>query len=112
MILFINILISSIAVYLTAYLLPGVSIEQDVVTIFLVAILLGIANSVIKPILHVLTFPITIVTFGLFALVINALMVMLVDYFVVGFTVASFWWALGFSIVMSIISSVLRKIGN
>ena len=82
------------------------------VTILLVVILLGIANSVIKPILHILTFPITIVTFGLFALVLNAFMVMLVDHFVIGFSVANFWWALAFSIVLSIVSSVLRKMGK
>jgi putative membrane protein len=107
----VNIIISSIAVFLTAYILPGVNLQQDIMTIFIVVVLLAIANSVVKPILHILTFPITIVTFGLFALVLNAFMVMLVDYFVVGFSVASFWWALGFSIVLSIVSSVLRKMG-
>ena len=108
----VNIIISAIAVFITAYVLPGVTLEQNIVTILLVAILLGVANAVIKPILHVLTFPITMVTFGLFALVINAAMVMLVDYFVDGFSVESFWWALGFSIVLSIVSSVLRKMGD
>ena len=109
---FVNLIISAIAVFVTAYLLPGVTLSQDIMTILIVTILMGIANSVIKPILHVLTFPITIVTFGLFALVINALMVMLVDYFVEGFSVENFWWALAFSIVLSIISSVLRKMGE
>ncbi|OGK47749.1 hypothetical protein A3A55_02230 [Candidatus Roizmanbacteria bacterium RIFCSPLOWO2_01_FULL_40_14] len=109
---FINLLISAIAVFMTAYVLPGVTLEQDILTILIVAVLLGIANSVIKPILHILTFPITIVTFGLFALVINALMVMLVDYYVAGFSVSNFWWALVFSIVLSLVSSVLRKIGE
>ena len=109
---FINLIISAIAVFVTAYILPGVEIKQDIVTILIVTVLLGIANSVIKPILHILTFPITIVTFGLFALVVNAAMVMLVDYFVDGFSVESFWWALGFSIVLSIVSSVLRKMGD
>ena len=108
----INLLISGIAVFITAYVLPGVTLEQDIVTILIVAVLLGIANSVIKPILHLLTFPITIVTFGLFAFVINALMVMLVDYFVAGFSVDNFLWAIAFSVVLSIVSSVLRKIGD
>jgi putative membrane protein len=108
----VNLIISAIAVFLTAYVLPGVYLSQDIVTILIVALLLGIANSVIKPILHVLTFPITIVTFGLFALVLNALMVILVDYMVEGFSVDSFWWALGFSVVLSIISSVLRSMSD
>ncbi|MCR4264325.1 MAG: phage holin family protein [Candidatus Roizmanbacteria bacterium] len=107
-----NLLISGIAVFITAYVLPGVDIQQDVVTILMVVVLLGVSNAVIKPILHILTFPITIVTFGLFAIVINALMVVLVDYLVEGFTVDNFWWALAFSIVLSIVSSVLRKIGE
>ncbi|HLB60533.1 MAG TPA: phage holin family protein [Patescibacteria group bacterium] len=106
----IHILISAIAVFITASVLPGVSLEQDIVTILIVAVLLGIANSVIKPILHILTFPITIVTFGLFALVINALMVMLVDYYVAGFSVSSFWWALLFSLILSLVSSFLRSL--
>ena len=108
----VNLIISAIAVFLTAYILPGVTLEYDAVTVLVVAVLLSVANSVIKPILHILTFPITIGTFGLFALVLNATMVMLVDYFVAGFAVANFWWALGFSMVLSIVSSVLRKMGD
>jgi putative membrane protein len=73
---------------------------------------LGIVNMLVKPILQVLTFPITIVTLGLWLFVINALMVMLVAAIVPGFDVAGFFSALIFSIILSIITGFLQKIGN
>ena len=102
----IHLFISGIAVFLTAYLLPGVKVDSFL-SALLVAIVLGVVNAVIKPILKVLTFPITLLTLGLFSLVINALMIMLTDALVKGFQVDGFWWAVLFSIVLSIISSVL-----
>src|SRR3989344_1741847 len=105
----INLLVSSLAVFITAYLLPGVLLDSfwDAV---LVAILLGVVNMFIKPILILLTLPATILTLGLFTFVINALMILLVDSLVAGFSVANFWWALLFSLVISIVSSFLRSL--
>jgi len=91
-----------------AYLLPGVHVE-NLWTALIVALVMGILNLLIKPLLIVLTLPITVVTFGLFLLVINALMVLLVSYIVRGFTVDSFGWALLFSILISLINLVLPK---
>lgn len=105
----ITILINSVAVFLTAYLLKGVTVKNFLHAV-LVAIVLAIVNAIIKPILIILTIPITILTLGLFILVINALIIMLVDYLLSGFKVNNFWWALLFSIVLSIINAVLHWI--
>ena len=89
---------------LTAYLLPGVHVDNYGYAL-LVALVLSIANIFVKPILIILTIPLTIFTLGLFLLVINALIILLVDYLVPGFSVDGFWWALGFSLILSIFNS-------
>lgn len=106
--LLINILMNGLAVFLTAYLLPGVKVD-GIFTAIIVAIVLGIVNFIVKPILHLLTLPITILTLGLFSFVINALMILLVDYLVPGFHVDNFWAALLFSLVLSLVSSLLHS---
>jgi len=102
-------ILNSISVYATASLLEGVEIKNFWSAIF-VAALLAIVNVFIKPILVILSLPITILTFGLFVWVINALLIMLVDQMVTGFKVRSFSWALIFGLVMSVISWFLFKI--
>ncbi|CAN5401288.1 phage holin family protein [soil metagenome] len=103
----IRVLVNGLAVFITAYLLRGVTVRNFVHAI-LVAVVLSVINAIIKPILIILTIPITILTLGLFILVINALIIMLVDYLLSGFKVKNFWWALAFSIVLSIINAVLQ----
>jgi putative membrane protein len=98
-------LLSGLAVLLTSYLLPGVTLENFWYAL-LVAAVLSIANVLLKPLLVILTIPVTIVTFGLFLLVINAFIIMLVDYVVPGFEVRGFWWALAFSLILSIFNSM------
>jgi len=93
---------------IAAYLLPGVHVI-DLWTALVVALVMGILNVLIKPLLIILTLPITIITFGLFLLVINALLVLLASHIVPGFTVDGFWWALLFSLVISFINLVLSK---
>lgn len=102
-------LINGIAVFVASYILPGVSIDSFQ-TAIIVAIVLGIVNAVIKPVLLFFTFPITLITLGLFTFVINGLMVLLVDYLVPGFRVDSFLWAIIFSFVISIVSSFLNTL--
>lgn len=98
--------LSGVAVFLTAYLLPGVHVE-DFWYALLVAFVLALANIIVKPILIIFTIPITILTLGLFLLVINALIIMLVDALIdPGFTVDGFWWALLFSLILSIFNSL------
>jgi len=102
----VSLIINTLAVLVGSYLLKGVKVA-DVTTAVVVAIVLGLVNSVIKPILVVLTFPITLLTLGLFLLVINALMILLTAKLVPGFRVESIWWAMGFSIVISIVGAFL-----
>ncbi|GAB1446525.1 MAG: phage holin family protein [Cyclobacteriaceae bacterium] len=102
-------LLSGLAVLLTAYLLPGVHVEHYGYAL-LVAAVLSLANAIVKPILVVLTIPITILTLGLFLLVINALIILMVDYFVPNFNVDGFWWALAFSLILSIFNSMFSEI--
>jgi putative membrane protein len=104
-------LLSGLAVLLTSYLLPGVDVDHFGYAL-LVAAALSLANAVVKPILIVLTIPITIITLGLFLLVINALIIMMVDYFVPGFEVRGFWWALAFSLILAIFNSMFTDISK
>lgn len=104
--LLIRLAISTLAVFVTAYILPGIHLEGGWTTALIVAIVLGLVNTFIRPILFVLTLPINILTLGLFTLVIMALMVLLVSAIVPGFQVDSFWWALGFALILSLINGL------
>jgi putative membrane protein len=101
--------LNGLAVLLAAYLLPGVHVEHYGHAL-LVALVLSIANIFVKPILILFTIPLTILSLGLFLLVINALIIILVDYFVPGFAVDGFWWALAFSLVLSIFNSLFNDL--
>lgn len=102
-------LCNGLSVLLAAYLLPGVHVRHYGHAL-LVAALLALINTVIRPVLIILTIPITLVTFGLFLLVINALMILLADWLVPGFEVWGFWWALLFSLVVSLFNSLFSDL--
>lgn len=104
-----KLLVNAVAVFLAAYLLRGVEIKNFWSAI-LTAIVLAIVNTVIRPLMIILTIPVTIITFGLFILVINALMLMLVDAILPGLKIKNFWWALIFGIVLSVINALLSWI--
>jgi len=99
-------LLTAIAVVIIAKFLPGVTVTDFTNALF-VAIVLGFLRITVKPILIFLTLPATIITLGLFLLVINAVIIMLAGYFVNGFTVSGFWTALLFSILLSMFQSIL-----
>jgi len=103
-----RIIISAIVAFALSYILSGVHI-QSFVTALILAIVLGLLNLFVKPILIILTLPITIFTFGLFLFVINALIILLAAKFVNGFRVDGFWWALLFSLLLSILTSFFYK---
>lgn len=109
--LLINWLISTLAVFVAAYVIPGINVDTFT-TALATALVLGIINAFLKPLFLLLTLPINILTFGLFTLVINASMIMLTTYIVPGFSVDNFWWAILFSIVLSFINSFLQKIAK
>lgn len=105
----IRLLLNGLAVVLSAYLLPGVAVE-DYGTALIVALILAVVNVIVKPILVILTIPITILTLGLFLLVINAALILFVENLVNGFTVDNFWWALLFSLILSIFNSLFNDL--
>ena len=104
----VRILVTAAVAFGLSYILKGVHIDTFWTAVVL-AIVLAILNAIIKPILIILTFPITILTLGLFLFVINAAMILLAGKFVNGFKVDGFWWALLFSLLLSILTSLLYK---
>jgi putative membrane protein len=107
----IRLIISTLAVLITSYLLPGVSIEgNNFFTALTVAAVLSFLNAIVKPVMVILTIPITVLTLGFFLLVINALMILLTAKLVNGFLVDGFWSALLFSLILSIVTSIMEGI--
>ena len=104
--LFFHWLIAALSILIAAYIVPGVSVTLTGALI--AAVVLGALNLFIRPILLVLTLPITILTLGLFSLVINALLVMFASYLVPGFLVADFLTALLFAFVLAVINWVFN----
>jgi putative membrane protein len=106
-----KVLATSAAVFIAAQILPGVAI-RDFTTAVIVAVVLGVANAVVRPILIFLTLPATILTLGLFLFVINSVIVLTVDALVPGFGVSGFWWAMLFSVTVSLINCFLNSLGE
>ncbi len=104
--LLLRILLSALAVVVLAKILPGVGVDTYW-TAVLVAVVLSLLNFIVKPILIIFTLPVTILTLGLFLLIINAIIILLADYLVPGFAVDGIWWALLFSLLLSILQSIL-----
>ncbi len=104
-----KLLITAILVVVLSKILPGVETDGYVSAI-LVALSISVLNFIVRPILVVLTLPVTVVTLGLFLLVINAIIIMLADWLVGGFAVDGFLYALLFSIILAIARSLLFKI--
>ncbi|HMI77278.1 MAG TPA: phage holin family protein [Ferruginibacter sp.] len=105
---FLKILVCAVNVFILAYILPGIEI-QDMFTALLVAVILSFLDAIIKPLLILLTLPATILTLGLFLFVINACIILIDDHFVGGFKVESFWHALLFSVLLSFFNSFVHK---
>lgn len=107
--LLLRILITAALVMVISYFMKGVVVEQFT-TAIIVAIVLGLLNLFVKPVLVLFTLPVTFLTLGLFLLVINAIIILLCDHFVDGFDVSSFWTALFFSIILSLSQSLVYKL--
>jgi putative membrane protein len=103
-----RIIISAVVAFGLSYILKGIYIDSFG-TALVLAIVLAILNAFVRPILIILTFPITIFSFGLFLFVINAGIILLAGKFVNGFRVDGFWWALLFSLLLSLLTSLLYK---
>ncbi len=101
-------LLNGLCVFAAGKVLPGVSVESYM-TAVVAGLLLAIANTIVRPVLVLLTLPITLLTLGLFLLVINAAMVLLVDAILPGFEVAGFVWALVLSLVLAALNGFVRR---
>lgn len=107
--LIIRLLLTAVAVIVLSKILPGVEVVNFTSAI-IVAVVLALLNAILKPILVILTLPITIVTLGLFLLVINAGIILLADELLGGFAVNGFWIALLFSLLLSVLQSILYSL--
>lgn len=99
--------VSAAVIFVLAYVLPGVSVAGYLPALG-AAIVIGLVNATVKPLLIILTLPVTIITFGFFLLIINAFVIQLAAWLVPGFDVDGFWWALLFGIVLSLVH-IMRK---
>jgi putative membrane protein len=106
-----KIVISTLAILVTANILPGVELDGPVTAIILAATL-AFLNAIVKPVMIVLTIPITIFTLGFFLIFINAFIIMFASYIVDGFKVNGFWWAFLFGIILSVVTSLFESIGR
>lgn len=103
-----KILITSVNAFVLANILPGIEIN-NIFTALAVAVILAILDATVKPLLIILTFPVTILTLGLFLFIINAVIILAAEYFIAGFQIDSFWHAVLFSILLSFFNSFVHK---
>lgn len=101
-------LLNALIIFVVAYILPGVHMDSYL-TALAVALVLGILNILVKPILVILTLPITLLTLGLFLIIINALLLLLTDAIVPGLTIDNFWWAVFFSMLVSVVNVLVQR---
>jgi len=97
----------TLSILIVSYLLEGVKVE-DFSSALMAAALLGILNSLVRPLLILLTLPINLITFGIFIFIINAILLMLVSHVITGFHVAGFWTAVFGSILISVSNALLN----
>ena len=95
--------------FVVAHYLPHVKVD-DYASALMVAVVLAFLNTIVKPILTILTIPITVFTLGFFLLAINAFIIIFADKLVSGFQVEGFWWALLFSLILSIFTGILNAV--
>jgi putative membrane protein len=106
-----KLLITAVAVLVSTYLLPGVEID-NILAAILVAAVLSFLNAIVKPVLIILSLPITVLTLGLFLLVINAVIIQIADWLIDDLKVHGFWYALLFSLVLSLVNSVFNALNG
>lgn len=105
----IRLLLNAVAIFVIAHLMSGVHVD-GYLTAILVALVLSVLDLLVKPILIILTLPVTVITLGLFLFIVNALIILLADKLVGGFSVSGIWVAVLFSVFLSILQSVLQSL--
>jgi putative membrane protein len=106
-----SILLNALAIYVAAYLLDGIVLSGTAATL-IAGLVLGIVNTIVKPVLILLTLPITIITLGLFLFVVNAICLALTAAVVPGFEIAGFWSAVGGALIVSVVGWALSGLGR
>lgn len=106
-----RLLINTISIFVVSYVLAGIQVDS-LLTALVVAVVMAVLNVTLKPLLILLTIPLTIVTFGLFLFVVNVLVLYAADALIDGFHIAGFWWALLFSVLVSLLNGMLFKPGR
>ena len=106
----VNLLITALVVYILSKLLVPHVVIDSFSTAIIFALVLAILNAIVKPLLILLTLPLTIITLGLFLLVINVLIILLADHFVKGINIDGFLWAFIFGLLLSVVSAILQKL--
>ena len=104
-----KLLLTALAVLLVANILPGVAVISYTYAIW-VALVIGLLNSIVRPLLIFLTLPATLITLGLFLFVINACIILIASNILSGFNVISFWWSLLFSLMLTFLQSLLHSV--
>ncbi|MCL2603738.1 MAG: phage holin family protein [Defluviitaleaceae bacterium] len=99
--------ISAVCLYILTWIFPGFVIS-GAVTAMVAAAVLGLVNAIIKPLMHIISLPVTILTLGLFSLVINAFSLLLAAWFVPGFSISGFWTAFFAALVLSVLNALLK----
>lgn len=110
--LLIKLVVNSLSIFITAWILGSAVQLTNFTSAIWVAVVLALLNVTLKPVLVFFTLPATLVTFGLFLFIINALVIMAADSLVDGFGVQNFWYALLFGLVLSIVNSMLYRLGD
>jgi putative membrane protein len=106
-----GLIVNGLSIFIVSYLLSGVHVDS-IWTALIVALILSVLNVTLKPLLIILTIPITILTLGLFLIVINVIILMTVDYLLEGFIIDGFFWAIIFSILVSIVNGILYELSK
>jgi len=104
-----RLLLNGIAIIVAAYLLPGLHIDGPFAAL-VAGVILGLVNALIRPVLFVLTLPLTLVTLGLFIFILNAICFALTAWVVPGFSVDGFWWAVLGALLVSLVSWILNRL--
>ena len=103
-----QILLTTLSILIVTYLLPGIRITDAWHALLLAVVLTGL-NMIVRPVLIILTLPVTIITLGLFLFVINAINILIADYLMDSFKVDGFWWAVLFSILLTVTTSIIEN---
>ncbi len=106
-----NLIVNTLSIFAVSYILPGVHVDSFL-TAIIVAVVLSVFNVTLKPLLIIITIPITLLTFGLFLLVVNVLVLYAAAALIDGFTIDGFWWAVLFSVLVSLVNSIMFGTSN